>query len=156
MIKPPTRTLRRVDSSDDSDNPVGDGVDEEVVPTGTKEHPKPERQPAKYAPREFPLLNNPSFQSDRPLRVVSNLSTSHSRRSSPEASPVRSHDVKGKDKVVVVSDGDTEDRTGHAPQPFPLSTSFMNYTPKASKRHPEDETHSEGSERKKFKESLSK
>lgn len=148
-------TLRIVDSSDDSDNPVGDRVgEEEVVPSGTKEWPKPTKR--KYAAKAFPLLNDPSFQSDQPLQVVSNLSPSRSRRHSPEFSPVPSYDVRGKDKALAASDDDAEDRTGHAPQPFPLSTSFMNSTPKASKRYPEDETHSGGSERKRLKESLSK
>lgn len=155
-VKPPTHILRRMDTSDDSDNPVGDHVEEEeVVSTETKERPKPtKKQPGKYTVKAFPLLNDPSFQSDQPLRVVSNLSPSRSHRSPPEASPVRPHDEKGKGKALVVSDDDTEDHTGHAPQPFPLSTNFMHSTPKASKRCPEDETHSEGSERKKLKESF--
>lgn len=154
--KPPTRILKRVDS-DDSDNPLGDHVEEEPVPSVIRERPKPvKKQPTKYIPKGFPLLNNPTFQPDQPLRVVSNLSPSRSRRSSPEASPVRSHGAKDKGRDLVVSDGDAEDHAGHAPQPFPLSTSFMGSTPKASKRHPEDETHSGGSERKKLKESLSK
>jgi len=155
-VKPPRSILKRVDSSDNSDNPVGDPVEEEeVVPTGTKERPKAtKKQPGKYAVMAFPLLNDPSFQSDQPLGVASNLSPCRSRRSSPEVPPVRSRNAKGGGRALAVSDDDTEDRT--APQPFPLSTSFMNSTPKASKRHPEDETHSGGSERKKLKESLSK
>jgi len=156
-VKPPTRILRRVDSSDDSGNPVADRIGgEEVVPSGTKERPKATKKQQKPTAKAFPLLNDPSFQSDQPLRVVSNLSPSRSRRPSPELSPVLSYDVKGEGKALVVSDDDTEDRSGHAPQPFPLSTSFMNSTPKASKRCPEDQTHSGGSERKRLKESLSK
>lgn len=154
-VKPPTRILKRVDSSDDNDKPIGDRVgEEEVVPTGTKERPKPtKKQPVK--PMAFPLLNDPTFQSAQPLGVASNLSPCRSRRSSPGVSPVCLHDAKGEGRALAVSDDDTEDRTSQAPQPFPLSTSFMNSTPKASKRHPEDETHSGGSERKKLKESLS-
>lgn len=152
------RILKRVESSDDRNNPFGNRTGEDgVVPTATKERPKPtKKHPEKYIQKEFPLLSDPSFHSDQPLQVVSNLSLTRSRRSSPEASPVRSHDVKGKGKALAASDDDTEDYTGHAPQPFPLSTGFMDSTPKASKRHPEDETHTGGSERKKFKESLSK
>ena len=157
-VKPPTRILRGVDSSDDSGNPVVDRTGgEEVIPSGTKARPKPTKIQQKPAAKAFPLLNDPSFQSDQPLRVVSNISPSRSRRSSPELSPALSCDVKGEGKTIVVSDDDAEDRTGHTPQPFPLSTSFMNSTPKAaSKRHPEDEIHSGGSERKRLKESLSK
>ena len=158
-VKSPTRILRRVDSSDGNDGPVGDRVEEEeVVLTEKKERPKATKRPPalKHAVRAHPLLNDPTFQSDQPLRAVLSVDPSHSPRSSPELSPIRPHDTKGKDKALVVSDDDVEDRTEHAPQPFPLSTSFMNSTPKASKRHPEDETHSEGSERKKLKESLSR
>ena len=153
--KPPTRILRRVDSSDESGEPARDRAEEDGTLTGTKECPRPtKKQPTKSMQKEFPLLNDPSFQSDQPLRVVSDLSPSRSRGSSPETSPVRPHGVKGKGKVVV-SDDDAEDCAGQAPQPFPLSTNFMNSTPKASKRHPEDQTHSGGSERKKLKETLS-
>lgn len=152
------RILKRVDSSDDSYNPLGGPADEEeAVPVITKGRPKPrKKQPEKYIQKEFPLLNDPSFHSDQPLRVVSNLSPTSSRRSSSEASPIPSHDAKGKGRALPASEDDTEDHTGHAPQPFPLSTGFMHSTPKASKRHPEDETHGGGSERKKLKESLSK
>lgn len=148
-VKPPTRILERVDSSNDSDKPIEDRVgEEEVVLTETKERPKPtKRQPGK--PMMFPLLNDPTFQSAQPLGIASNLSPCRSPRSSRD-------DAKGEGRTLAVSDDDTEDRTSQAPQPFPLSTSFMNSTPKASKRHPEDETHSGGSERKKLKESLSK
>jgi len=110
----------------------------------------------KYIPKAFPLLDNPFFHSDRPLRVVSNLSPSRSRRSSPEAPPIPSHGLKGKGKTLVSFDNGADDDTSYAPQPFPLSTNFMNFTPKASKRQPEDETHSGGSERKRLKESLPK
>ena len=152
--RPRTRISKKTISSDDSDNPVGDRV-EELVPSGMRERPQPaKKRPAKYIQKVFPLINNPCFKPDQPLRVVSNLSPPRSRQSSPETSPIRSHGLKGKGKVLMVSDDDAE--TGHAPQPFPLSTSFMGSTPKASKRHPEDETHSGGSERKKLKESLSK
>ena len=150
--KPPTCIPEGADSFDISNDPVVDRG-EEPVPCETKGRPKPvKKQPTKYIPREFPLLKNPSFQSDQPLRVVSNLSPSRSRRSSPEISD----DVKAKDRVLTVSGDDTEDHAGQVPQPFPLSTGFMGSTPKASKRHPEDETHSGGSERKKLKESLPK
>ena len=154
--KPPTRILRRVDSSGYSDKPVGDRAgEEEVVPTETKERPKPtKKQPGK--PMAFPLLNDPSFQSAQPLGVASDLSPWLSHGSTPGVSPVCLHDAKGEGGTLAVSDDDTEDRTSQALQPFPLSTSFMNSTPKTSKRHPEDETHSGGSERKKLKESLSK
>ena len=138
-VKPSTRILRRVDSSDNNDGLVGDRVEEEEVAlTEKKERPKATRRPParKHAVRGHPLLNDPTFQS--------------------EPAPISPHDAKGRDKTLAVSDDDVEDRTGHAPQPFPLSTGFMNSTPKASKRHPEDETHSEGSERKKPKESLSR
>lgn len=152
------RILKRVDSSDDGIDPFGGGAGEEqVVPAVTKERPKPaKKRPEKHIQQKFPLLNDPSFHSDQPLRVVSNLSPPHSHRSSPETSPACSYDVKGKNKAVAVSTDDMEDHTSHAPQPFPLSTSFMDSTPKASKRYPEDETHSGGSERKKLKESLSR
>lgn len=152
------RMLKRVDSDDESDDPLGGRVcEEEVVPAVVKERPKPKKkQPTKYTQKEFPLLNDPSFHSDQPLRVVSNLSPTRSRRSSSETSPVQSHDTKDKGKALAASLDDMEDSAGHAPQPFPLSTSFMDSTPKASKRHPDDETHDGGSERKKFKESSSK
>lgn len=157
ITKTPVRILRRVDSSDDSDNPVRDPAEkEEFVQARTKERPKAtKKQPVKQTQRKFPLLDDPAFQSDQPLRVVSNLSPSRSRRHSPEDSPFYSRDMKGTGKAHINSDDDTEDGTGHAPQPFPLSTSFMGSTPKGSKRHPEDETHSGGSERKKLKECLS-
>lgn len=150
--------FRRVDSSDDSNYPFGGRVgEEEVVKAVAKERPKPKRkQPVKYTQKKFPLLNDPSFCSDQPLRVVSNLSPARPRRSSSEASPVRSYDVKGKGKALTDSEDDAEDHASRAPQPFPLSTGFMESTPKASKRLPEDETHSGGSERKKFKECLPK
>lgn len=122
--------------------------------------PKEERPKAtvvqKHTQQKFPLLNDPSFHSNQPLRVVPNLSSTRSRGSSLEASPVHSHDAKGKGKALAVSEDEMEDRGGHAPQPFPLSTTFMDSTPKASKRHPEDESHSGGSERKRLKETLSK
>jgi hypothetical protein len=154
------RILKRVDSSDDSHDPLGGPVDEEdVVPVITKERPKPtKKQPEKYTQKKFPLLNDPSFHPDQPLQAVSKLPPTLSRRPSSETPHVRSHDVKGKGKALAVSEDEEEeeDHTGHAPQPFPLSTGFMNSTPKASKRHPEDQTHSGGSERKKLKESLPK
>jgi hypothetical protein len=108
--RPPTRTVRRVDSFDDPGNPVGDHVEEEeVVPTETNGSPQPVKpQQTKRTQKEFPLLSDPSFQSGQPLRVVSNLSPSRSLRSSPDASPVRSHNVKGKGKPLAVSDDDTE------------------------------------------------
>ena len=158
-VKSSTRILRRVGSSDDNGVLVADRVEEEeVVSTEKKERPKAtKRTPSrKHAVRAHPLLNDPTFQSDQPLRAAMNGIPSRSPRSSPELSPIRPHDTKGKDKALAVSDDEVEDCTGHAPQPFPLSTSFMISTPKASKRHPEDETHSEGSERKKFKETLSR
>ena len=156
-VKPPTRVLTRIYSSDDDDNPVeGRMEEEEAIPTVKKERPKPRKKhPEKYTQQKFPLLNDPTFHSDQPLRVVSNLSPSRSLRSTPEATPIPSHDVEGEDKVVI-SEEDSDGGTGHAPQPFPLSTNFMNSTPKASKRLPEDETHNGGSERKKLKETLSK
>lgn len=152
------RILRRVDSSDDIINPVGGHAgEEEIVLAVTKQRPKPtKKQPQKCIQKQFPLLDDPTFRSDQPLRAVSNLSPTPSPQSSSETPLVRSHEVKGKGKASVISEDDMEDDTGHAPQPFPLSTTFMGSTPKASKRHPEDETHSGGSERKKFKESLSK
>jgi hypothetical protein len=158
-VKPLTRILRRVDSPEDNDGLVGDRVEEgEVVLTEKKERPKATKRPPvrKHAARAHPLLNDPTFQSDQPSRAVLNAVPPRSPRSSPEPSSILPHDTKGKGKVLAVSDDDIEDRTGHVPQPFPLSTGFMNSTPKASKRHPEDETHSEGSERKKLKESLSR
>ena len=142
---------KRVDSSSLSDNPVGDRVEAGLVPSVTRESPQPVK---KHVPKVFPLLNDPSFHSDRPLRVVSNISPSRSRRSSIEASPVPSYGVKPNGSALVVLEDDSDDDTGCAPQPFPLSTTFMNSTPKASKRQPEDETHSGESERKRLKESL--
>ena len=157
IAKPPTRAIKRVDSSDSSDNPVGDRVDEDLIPSGAGESAKPVKKgPKKHVARLFPLLNNPSFQPDQPFRVVSNLSSPRSYRPSPEAASAPPYDLKGKDRALAVSDEDAEDPAGHVPQPFPLSTGFMNSTPKAPKRHPEDGTHSGESERKKFKESLSK
>lgn len=153
------RILKRVESSDDGNDPLGGRAGEEgVVPVVKKERPKPmRRQPEKYIPKKFPLLSDPSFHPDKPLQAVSNLSPARSRRCSSETPPVRPHDSEGKGKELAASeDDDEEDRTSQVPQPFPLSTGFMNSTPKASKRHPEDQTHSGGSERKKLKESLSK
>ena len=157
ITKTSTRILRRVDSSDDSDNPVRDRAEEdELVQARAKERPKAtKKQLAKRIQRKFPLLDDPAFKSDQPLRLVSNLSSPRSRRSSPDDLHIHSCETKGTSKAPVISDDDMEDRTGQAPLPFPLSTSFMGSTPKASKRHPEDETHSGGSERKKLKESLS-
>ena len=151
--KPVARILKRVDSSDDSNNPVGDRAEGELVPPGTGEDFQPVK---KHIPKAFPLLDDPSFYSDRPLRVVSNLSPSRSRRASPETPHIPSQDVKGKGKTLAFFADEAGDDASHAPQPFPLSTNFMHSTPKASKRQPEDETHGGGSERKKLKESLSK